>query len=89
MIGDMTVLKNKEPVWNDRLGAYALNFNGRARIPSVKNFQLIHPEQPDYIMMQYGKMDKDIFTLDIQFPLSPLQAFGMALAGVDNKLVCD
>lgn len=84
---DVELLKSKEPVWNKRLKHYVLNFNGRARIPSIKNFQLIDPEKPDYIMMQYGKMNKDVFSLDVRFPLSPLQAFGLAIASVDDKLL--
>lgn len=85
----MTCLGNKTPEWNDRIGAYALNFHGRASVPSVKNFQLIKANQPDVVMLQFGKMGKDLFTLDIQHPMSPLQAFAIALSGVDSKLVCD
>ena len=85
----MMCLQNKLPVWNKQLQAYALNFGGRAKIPSVKNFQLINPYKSNHIMLQFGKMDKDVFALDIQHPLSPLQAFGIALSGVDSKLVSD
>jgi tubby-related protein 1 len=38
--GDSIRLHNKEPRWNESLGAYCLNFNGRVTLPSVKNFQL-------------------------------------------------
>ena len=37
---DVQVLKNKQPKWNDQVGAYVLNFNGRVTRASVKNFQL-------------------------------------------------
>ena len=37
---DVTILKNKPPKWNDQVGAYVLNFNGRVTRASVKNFQL-------------------------------------------------
>eukprot|EP00826_Nyctotherus_ovalis_P012029 TRINITY_DN1313_c0_g1_i9.p1 TRINITY_DN1313_c0_g1~~TRINITY_DN1313_c0_g1_i9.p1 ORF type:complete len:129 (+),score=52.05 TRINITY_DN1313_c0_g1_i9:25-387(+) len=40
----MTVLRNKAPSWNSALNAYVLNFFGRVTMPSVKNFQLINPE---------------------------------------------
>lgn len=33
-------LANKAPRWNESIGAYCLNFNGRVTLPSVKNFQL-------------------------------------------------
>ena len=38
--GDCVKLHNKAPRWNESLGAYCLNFNGRVTLPSVKNFQL-------------------------------------------------
>eukprot|EP00937_MAST-01D_sp_MAST-1D-sp2_P006575 g6575.t1 len=36
-------LINKPPRWNDQVGAYVLNFNGRVTMASVKNFQLVTP----------------------------------------------
>lgn len=41
---DVMVLKNKPPKWNDQVGAYVLNFNGRVTRASVKNFQLSDPK---------------------------------------------
>ena len=42
----VTALVNKTPKWNDQVGAYVLNFNGRVTMASVKNFQLIiHTEE--------------------------------------------
>jgi tubby and related proteins len=43
-LGEMYTLRNKEPVWNERLRAFVLNFHGRVTQASVKNFQLINPE---------------------------------------------
>ena len=37
---DVQILKNKPPKWNEQVGAYVLNFNGRVTRASVKNFQL-------------------------------------------------
>lgn len=34
-------LKNKQPKWNERLKSYALNFGGRVKQASIKNFILI------------------------------------------------
>eukprot|EP01022_Parablepharisma_sp_SALTPOND_P020104 TRINITY_DN3569_c0_g1_i1.p2 TRINITY_DN3569_c0_g1~~TRINITY_DN3569_c0_g1_i1.p2 ORF type:complete len:198 (+),score=12.16 TRINITY_DN3569_c0_g1_i1:1106-1699(+) len=39
----MLCLINKPPTWNIALEAYVLNFSGRVTMPSVKNFQLIDP----------------------------------------------
>lgn len=40
----MMILRNKAPTWNSALNAYVLNFFGRVTMPSVKNFQLVDPE---------------------------------------------
>jgi hypothetical protein len=33
--------KNKQPKWNERLKSYALNFGGRVKQASIKNFILV------------------------------------------------
>lgn len=49
-------LKNKAPKWNDQLGAYCLNFNGRVTHASVKNFQLVPEDDPERVILQFGKV---------------------------------
>ena len=105
----LVVLENKEPQWNEDLGAHVLNFNGRVTQASVKNFQLIdksthHHEEgrldkrgkanngaskSDAVILQFGRVAKDEFTLDFQWPLTPVQAFAIALSSCDGKLACD
>jgi tubby and related proteins len=82
-------LINKPPQWHDELGAYVLNFNGRVTMASVKNFQLVHDEDEETVLLQFGRVDKDRFTMDVCWPLSPLQAFGICLSSFDNKLSCE
>ena len=43
----------------------------------------------DYIILQFGKTGKDSFTMDYQYPLSALQAFGIVLSSFDAKLACE
>ena len=38
------------------------------------------------LILQFGKIKEDIFALDFAYPLSALQAFGLALASIDSKL---
>ena len=85
----MHVFKNKKPVWNDTIGAYVLNFNGRVEQASVKNFQLVDEFDPNKIYLQFGRVDKHVFTLDYLWPFSPLQAFSIALSSIDFKLACE
>ena len=51
---DLQYLINKPPRWNDQVGAYVLNFNGRVTMASVKNFQLVDPEDQNTVTLQVG-----------------------------------
>jgi hypothetical protein len=80
----MLVFSNKEPKWNETVQAYVLNFNGRVDQASVKNFQLIMGDE-NYIFMQFGKVGKNDFNMDVQWPLSIFQAFTISLSSIDKK----
>ncbi|KAJ0247528.1 Tubby-like F-box protein 10 [Hirschfeldia incana] len=98
------VLKNKQPRWHEQLQCWCLNFRGRVTVASVKNFQLVavrqpqtqgtgapgaaHPEQ-DKVILQFGKVGKDMFTMDYRYPLSAFQAFAICLSSFDTKLACE
>uniref|UniRef100_A0A3B1IYZ6 Tubby-like protein n=1 Tax=Astyanax mexicanus TaxID=7994 RepID=A0A3B1IYZ6_ASTMX len=82
-------LHNKTPVWNDDTQSYVLNFHGRVTQASVKNFQIIHDNDPDYIVMQFGRVAEDVFTMDFNYPMCALQAFAIALSSFDSKLACE
>lgn len=82
-------LHNKAPVWNDDTQSYVLNFHGRVTQASVKNFQIVHENDPDYIVMQFGRVADDVFTLDYNYPLCALQAFAIGLSSFDSKLACE
>lgn len=86
---DMVYLINKPPRWNDQVGAYVLNFNGRVTMASVKNFQLVDPEEQNSVVLQFGRVGKDEFTMDMQWPISPFQAFAVTLSSFDSKIACD
>ncbi|KAL1918023.1 uncharacterized protein VTP21DRAFT_3289 [Calcarisporiella thermophila] len=86
---NLLVLHNKSPQWNEDTQSYVLNFHGRVTLASVKNFQIVHDNDPDYIIMQFGRIDDDLFNMDFQYPLSPLQAFAIALSSFDGKLACE
>ena len=94
------VLKNKPPRWHEQLQCWCLNFRGRVTVASVKNFQLIAANQPqpqtsgqtdgpDKIILQFGKVGKDMFTMDFRYPLSAFQAFAICLSSFDTKLACE
>ncbi|XP_047998762.1 protein king tubby [Leguminivora glycinivorella] len=88
-LDEIVVLHNKTPVWNDETQSYVLNFHGRVTQASVKNFQIVHDSEPDYVVMQFGRISEDVFTMDFRYPLCALQAFGIALSSFDSKLACE
>ncbi|XP_070414269.1 tubby-related protein 2 isoform X4 [Equus przewalskii] len=85
----LVLLQNKAPSWSDESGAYVLDFHGRVTRASVKNFQIVHPDDPDYLVLQFGRVAPDTFTMDFRFPLCPLQAFAICLSSFDGKLACE
>ncbi|CAI5686908.1 tubby-related protein 1 [Oreochromis niloticus] len=82
-------LHNKTPVWNEETASHVLNFNGRVTQASIKNFQIVHNKDLDYIVMQFGRIADDIFTLDYNYPLCAVQAFAIALSSFDGKIACE
>ncbi|XP_037534768.1 tubby-related protein 1 [Nematolebias whitei] len=82
-------LHNKTPVWNEETASHVLNFNGRVTQASVKNFQIVHSKDLDYIVMQFGRIADDIFTLDYNYPMCAVQAFAIALSSFDGKIACE
>ncbi|XP_077428815.1 uncharacterized protein LOC144056172 isoform X1 [Vanacampus margaritifer] len=82
-------LHNKTPVWNEETASHVLNFNGRVTQASIKNFQIVHSKDLDYIVMQFGRIADDIFTLDFKYPMCAVQAFAMALSSFDGKIACE
>ena len=43
----------------------------------------------EYIVMQFGRVAEDIFTMDYNYPMSAVQAFAVALSSFDGKLACE
>jgi hypothetical protein len=82
-------LRNKSPHWNEGLRCWCLNFRGRVKLASVKNFQLVLADDGDArVVMQFGKVDKDAFVLDFNpRALSAVQAFAVALSTFDGKIM--
>ncbi|XP_071695931.1 tubby-like F-box protein 5 isoform X1 [Rutidosis leptorrhynchoides] len=95
---DPLMLKNKASRWHEQLQCWCLNFKGRVTVASVKNFQLVASVEPshnvsvaeqDRVILQFGKIGKDIFTMDYRYPLSAYQAFAICLSSFDTKPACE
>jgi len=93
---DRLVLKNKSPRWHEQLQCWCLNFRGRVTVASVKNFQLVASDdngsgsqENDKVILQFGKIGKDLFTMDYRYPISAFQAFSICLSSFDTKIACE
>nr|CAB3464735.1 unnamed protein product [Digitaria exilis] len=91
-------LKNKAPRWHEHLQCWCLNFHGRVTVASVKNFQLVATAgsggpwgvgDEETVILQFGKIEDDAFTMDYRQPLSPFQAFAICLTSFGTKLACE
>jgi len=91
-------LKNKAPRWHDHLQCWCLNFHGRVTVASVKNFQLVATAgsggswgvgDEETVILQFGKIEDDAFTMDYRQPLSAFQAFAICLTSFGTKLACE
>ena len=85
------MFRNKKPSWDEVIKAYTLDFKGRVRKASVKNFQLqaCAAQSKDGhgpILLQFGKNGANEFALDFKYPFSIAQAFASALSSIDGKL---
>jgi len=82
----LMILQNRPPWWNIELGAFVLNFGGRVKVASVKNFQLCERHDRGHVM-QFGRIQgRHNFTMDFQHPLTPIQAFAIAISSLQSKI---
>jgi len=65
-------------------GKYRLDFEGKMKIPSSKNFIL---KQGDHQALLFGKINKDTYFVEVSYPLSLFEAFGVCLTSLDSKLL--
>ncbi|XP_030460896.1 tubby-like F-box protein 7 isoform X2 [Syzygium oleosum] len=95
---EYTILRNKAPRWHEHMQCWCLNFHGRVTVASVKNFQLVaimDQSQPggkgdeDTVLLQFGKVGDDTFTMDYRQPLSAFQAFAVCLTSFGTKIACE
>lgn len=92
--------RNKKPSWNPAINAFTLEFQGRAQLPSVHNFQLAL-QSPSFVpsskddgtdapcVLQLGKVEDDKYNMDFGFPLSTFQAFAICISVMQRTFVHD
>lgn len=53
------------------------------------DISFLRPFPAKYIVMQFGRIGYDAFTMDFRYPLSALQAFGIAMTSFHGKIACE
>ena len=82
---NLAFYENKKPHFDESLGAYTLDFDGRVTMASSKNYLLVSSHQLESIFCRFGRVDNSEFTMDVRYPLSPVQALGISLASIATK----
>ena len=81
-------VRTKKPKWNARMEAWTMDFKGRAKLASKKNFILIDPDDEDErVLMLFGKMTKNRWSLDFSPPLNPITCLFVAVTAFSSKMV--
>lgn len=67
-----------------------LGWSGCSRVAALefKSYFLVC-SSADYLLLQFGRVAPNIFTMDFRYPLCPLQAFAICLSSFDRKLACN
>lgn len=82
-------LKNRDPVWDPQYHSWTLNFGGRVKRKSARNFQIMEQnEQKQHNFLIFGRIDAESFVLDYRNPFTALQAYCLALSALDRKIAC-
>lgn len=80
-----------KPRWDEMSMSFMLNFHGRVKLSSKKNFQLVSgdihsKEGEEEIIMQFGKVEKGVFSLDYNPQrIGVLPAFCLSLSTFASK----
>ena len=70
---NLVALVNKSPVWDAVKNMYILDFRGRVTQASIRNFQAVRAEKEDEIVIQFGKVGDNSYTMDFTNPFSAFQ----------------
>jgi hypothetical protein len=87
------ILQSMPPLWNEQRKSWCLDFKGRVKEASDKNFQLVaaaavgpshnvSPAKQEKIILQCGMIEKDIFFMDYSYPMSTFEAFTIFLTSM-------
>ena len=92
-------LYNLKPEWDYQYNNYKMDFNGRVKQTSKKNFILVKDiknieKEENYKdiennILQCGKIDDKTYALDFISPLTPFEAFCISITSLATKISCE
>ena len=85
--GGTELLRLAPPRWNEEGQMYQLSYEGRACCMSNKNVQLANAANDKLPTLQVGKLQKNLFNMDLGGCISPFQAFAIALSVFEQSSV--
>jgi len=81
---NLVALVNKQPVWDASKNMYILDFRGRVTQASIRNFQAVRAENENDVVIQFGKVGDNSYTMDFASPVSAFQAFAVSLTAFEG-----
>jgi hypothetical protein len=66
-----------------------MNFEGKVKKSSIKNFILEDRDDKNAKTILFGKVDDDDYVLDVLNPLSPLVGIGIVMTVFDTRMGSD
>ena len=92
-------LYNLKPEWDYQYNNYKMDFNGRVKQTSKKNFILVKDTKKiekeenfkdiENNILQCGKIDDKTYALDFISPLTPFEAFCISITSLATKISCE
>lgn len=86
-------LRSRAPEYSPRLHGFCLDFFGRARLASVRNFQIVDADaglvpgdEQARCLLLFGRWSSEIFHLDVKAPFSIVDAFAIAVSSFATKI---
>lgn len=79
------VLTNKQGYKQGSRSTRYLHFDPRVAEASPRNCQLIHPKDEDLVLLEFGKMRENEYSLQWNYPFCGIQAFAFALLQMEVK----
>jgi len=85
--GGTELLRLVPPRWNEQGQMFQLSYEGRACCMSNKNVQLANVANESSPTLQVGKLQKNLFNMDLGGCISPFQAFAISLSIFEQSSV--